>query len=43
MFTTIIVIALIVAATGVLAASAGLMLYAKGCTDEEKENMGIRF
>ena len=43
MFTTIIVIALIVATTGVLAASAGLMLYAKGCTDEEKENMGIRF
>lgn len=43
MFTTIIVTALIVATTGMLAASAGLMLYAKGCTDEEQQSMGIRF
>lgn len=42
MFITIIVSALIATTVAVLMASTGIVLYTKACTDEERDNMGIR-
>lgn len=42
MFTAIVT-AIIVAATITLAGCAWVMVYAKNCTDEERESMGVRF